>query len=82
VNKIEKWDFEDYDEDDKFIEQSNYQPPNIYGYGHIPYYQNVIDTLKGKTKANTDGRSGRKSLELILGIYRSAKTGKRVNFPL
>lgn len=82
VNKIEKWDFEDYDEDDKFIEQSNYQPPNVYGYGHIPYYQNVIDTLKGKTKANTDGRSGRKSLELILGIYRSAKTGKRVNFPL
>ncbi len=82
VNKIEKWEFEDYDEDDKFIEQSNYQPPNIYGYGHIPYYQNVIDTLKGKAKANTDGRSGRKSLELILGIYRSAKTGKRVNFPL
>ncbi len=82
VNKIEKWDFEDYDEDDKFIEQSNYQPPNVYGYGHIPYYQNVIDTLKGKAKANTDGRSGRKSLELILGIYRSAKTGKRVNFPL
>ena len=82
VNKIEKWEFEDYDEDDKAIEQSNYQPPNIYGYGHIPYYQNVIDTLKGKAEANTDGRSGRKSLELIIGIYRSAKTGKRVNFPL
>lgn len=82
VNNISKWEFEDYDDDDKFIEQSNYNPPNVYGYGHIPYYQNVIDTLKGKSKANTDGRSGRKSLELILGIYRSAKTGKRVKFPL
>lgn len=82
VNNIQKWEFEDYDDDDKIIEQSNYNPPNVYGYGHIPYYQNVIDTLKGKAKANTDGRSGRKSLELILGIYQSAKTGKRINFPL
>ncbi len=82
VNKIEKWEFEDYDEDDKVIEQSNYQPPNVYGFGHIPYYKNVIDTLNGKAEPNTDGRSGRKSLELILGIYQSAKTGKRVNFPL
>ncbi|MEA1986787.1 MAG: Gfo/Idh/MocA family oxidoreductase [Candidatus Marinimicrobia bacterium] len=82
VNNIQKWEFEDYDDDDKIIEQSNYNPPNVYGYGHIPYYENVIETLKGNAKANTDGRSGRKSLELILGIYKSAKTGKRVNFPL
>jgi UDP-N-acetyl-2-amino-2-deoxyglucuronate dehydrogenase len=31
---------------------------------------------------DTDGRSGRKSLELILGIYESARTGRDVPLPL
>jgi predicted dehydrogenase len=30
----------------------------------------------------TDGREGRKSLELILGIYESAKTGREVPLPI
>ena len=82
INKIEKWDFAEYDDDDAIIEKSNYNPPNVYGFGHIPYYENVIRVLKGESEPNTDGRSGRKSLELILAIYQSAKTGKRVSLPL
>lgn len=82
INKIEKWEFEDYDDDDKLIADSNYNPPNVYGFGHFPYYKNVVAALKGETEANTDGRSGRKSLELILAIYRSAQTGKRISLPL
>jgi UDP-N-acetyl-2-amino-2-deoxyglucuronate dehydrogenase len=82
INKIEKWEFEDYDDDDKIIEESNYNPPNVYGFGHHPYYLNVVSALTGNGEANTDGRSGRKSLELILAIYRSAQTGKRVSLPL
>ncbi|HDR05146.1 MAG TPA: Gfo/Idh/MocA family oxidoreductase [Candidatus Marinimicrobia bacterium] len=82
INKIEKWEFEDYDDDDKIIEESNYNPPNVYGFGHHPYYLNVVAALTGNGEANTDGRSGRKSLELILAIYRSAQTGKRVSLPL
>ena len=82
INKIEKWDFEDYDDDDRLIEESNYSPPNVYGLGHIPYYENVVSALKGEKEADTDGRSGRKSLELILAIYQSARTGKRVSLPL
>ena len=35
-----------------------------------------------KRKPETDGRAGRKSLELILGIYESAKTGREVPIPL
>ncbi len=82
VNKIEQWEFEDYDDDDRLIEESNYSPPNIYGLGHLPYYLNVVETLKGNCVANTDGRSGRKSLELILAIYKSVQTGKKVSIPL
>ncbi|HQM03406.1 MAG TPA: Gfo/Idh/MocA family oxidoreductase, partial [Candidatus Cloacimonas sp.] len=37
VNKIEKWEFEDYDDDDRIAQDANYQPPNVYGFGHNPY---------------------------------------------
>ncbi|MDI9572432.1 MAG: Gfo/Idh/MocA family oxidoreductase, partial [Candidatus Cloacimonadota bacterium] len=79
VNKIEKWEFEDYDDDDRIAQDANYQPPNVYGFGHNPYYRNVIDVLLGKDVPSTDGRDGRKSVEIIQAIYRSAKTGKRVS---
>lgn len=82
VNKIEKWEFEDYDDDDRIALDANYQPPNVYGFGHNPYYRNVVDVLLGKDVPATDGRDGRKSVEIIQAIYRSAKTGKRVSLPL
>ena len=82
VNKIEKWEFEDYDDDDRIAQDANYQPPNVYGFGHNPYYRNVIDVLLGKDVPSTDGRDGRKSVEIIQAIYRSAKTGKRISLPL
>lgn len=82
INKFEKWEFNDSDEDDKLVEETNYQPPNVYGFGHTAYYKNVIDSLRGDAPPATDGRSGRKSLELILAIYKSAREGKRIPLPL
>jgi UDP-N-acetyl-2-amino-2-deoxyglucuronate dehydrogenase len=82
VNKIETLEFADYDDDDKLVESANTNPPNVYGLGHQGYYRNVLDVLRGEAKADTDGRAGRKSLELILGIYESAKTGREVPLPL
>jgi UDP-N-acetyl-2-amino-2-deoxyglucuronate dehydrogenase len=82
VNKIEQWEFEDYDDDDKVILESNYNPPNIYGFGHLGYYQNVVQVMEGVKEPDTDGRGGRKSLELNLAIYKSSQTGKRIALPL
>jgi UDP-N-acetyl-2-amino-2-deoxyglucuronate dehydrogenase len=82
VNKIEHWEFADYDDDDKLVESANTNPPNVYGLGHQGYYRNVLAVLRGEAKPDTDGRAGRKSLELILGIYESAKTGREVPLPL
>ena len=82
VNHVEKWEFEEYDDDDRNIEQLNYQPPNVYGFGHLEYYKNVMDSLKNDTKPFTDGYSGRKALELIIAIYESARTGEKVSLPL
>jgi UDP-N-acetyl-2-amino-2-deoxyglucuronate dehydrogenase len=74
--------FAQYDDDDKQIEAANTNPPNVYGFGHEGYYRNVLAVLRGESKADTDGRAGRKSLELILGIYESAKRGCEVPIPL
>jgi UDP-N-acetyl-2-amino-2-deoxyglucuronate dehydrogenase len=82
VNKVEHWTFADYDDDDKLIEQASTNPPTVYGFGHEAYYRNVVSVLRGEARPDTDGRAGRKSLELILGIYESAKTGRDVPLPL
>ncbi|HUQ99010.1 MAG TPA: Gfo/Idh/MocA family oxidoreductase [Gemmatimonadaceae bacterium] len=82
VNKVEHWIFADKDPDDDRIELATTNPPNVYGYGHEGYYRNVLAVLRGEATPDTDGRAGRKSLELILGIYESAKTGKEVPLPL
>ena len=82
VNKVEHWSFADYDDDDKLVESAATAPPSVYGFGHVPYYQNVVAVLRGQANPDTDGRAGRKSLELILGIYESAKTGREVPIPL
>jgi len=82
VNRIEHWQFADYDDDDKLVESANSNPPSVYGFGHEPYYRNVLKVLRGEAAPDTDGRAGRKSLELILGIYESAKTGRDVPLPL
>jgi UDP-N-acetyl-2-amino-2-deoxyglucuronate dehydrogenase len=82
VNKIELWQFAEYDDDDKKMAEADTSPPNVYGLGHQGYYRNVLAVLRGEAKPDTDGRAGRKSLELILGIYESAKTGREVPLPL
>ena len=81
VNKVEHWSFSDYDDDDKLIEQAATSPPNVYGFGHEGYYRNVLAALRGESRPDTDGRGGRKSLELILAIYESARTGREVALP-
>lgn len=82
VNRVEHWAFADYDDDDKLVEAANTNPPSVYGFGHEPYYRNVVAVLRGEARPDTDGRAGRKSLELILGIYESAKSGRDVPLPL
>lgn len=82
VNRIEQWQFADYDDDDRLVEAAGTSPPSVYGFGHLPYYRNVVSVLRGEARAETDGREGRKSLELVLGVYESSRTGRAVDFPI
>lgn len=82
LNRIEHWDFDHYEDEDRSVTEAAYTPATVYGHGHPGYYSNVIDVLAGGSAPDVDGRAGRKSLELILAIYRAARDRKRVALPL
>ncbi|MCP5048254.1 MAG: Gfo/Idh/MocA family oxidoreductase [bacterium] len=79
VNEIKTWNFTEPQPNDKEVLQNfNQNPPDVYGFGHIKYLQNVIDNILNKEQALVDGLEGRISLELISAIYESIETGKEV----
>lgn len=82
VNQIEHWSFADQCPDDALVEQASYQTTSVYGFGHPPYYANILDALQGKDDAHCDGREGLRSLELLIGAYRSARDGVVTHLPL
>jgi UDP-N-acetyl-2-amino-2-deoxyglucuronate dehydrogenase len=83
LNRIEHWEFAEPDpEDDARWKDASYQTSSVYGFGHQLYYENVIRTLCGEAEANTDGREGLRSLELLIAIYSSARDNRRVGLPL
>ncbi len=84
LNRIEHWEFAEYDDIDREAEllRAAPNPLSVYGSGHRPYYDNVVAVLRGEAAADTDGREGRKSLELILAIYESARSESEIALPL
>jgi UDP-N-acetyl-2-amino-2-deoxyglucuronate dehydrogenase len=82
VNEIQEWQFEQSLPEDEQIKAASYATTSVYGFGHPLYYGNVIQTLRGEAEPETDGRSGLKSLELLVAMYRSAKDGVKVSLPL
>jgi UDP-N-acetyl-2-amino-2-deoxyglucuronate dehydrogenase len=84
LNRIEHWEFATYDDIDREAEllKGAPNPLSVYGSGHRPYYENVVKVLAGEAVPETDGREGRKSLELILGIYESARAEREISLPL
>ena len=82
VNEIQHWEFADNNPDDEMVKVASYATTSVYGFGHPLYYDNVIKTLRGIEEAQTDGREGLKSLELLIAIYLSARDGKKVCLPL
>lgn len=82
VNEIQQWQFADQRPEDEEIKQASYATTSVYGFGHPLYYDNVIKTLRGEAEAETDGREGLKSLELLTAMYRSSRDGVRVALPL
>jgi UDP-N-acetyl-2-amino-2-deoxyglucuronate dehydrogenase len=83
VNIIEEWKFSDYFGDEEIIKKEcSENPPNVYGFGHSKLYKNVINAIEGKEKLLVDGEAGKRAMELVLAIYKSASEGKPIKLPL
>ncbi|WP_405174890.1 Gfo/Idh/MocA family oxidoreductase [Paenibacillus sp. FSL H8-0261] len=83
VNLIDEWLFADgLDDPDEVKHKYKENPPNVYGFGHIPLYEDVIDAVINNREPYVTAEDGRRALELILAIYKSSAEGKSVKFPL
>lgn len=57
-------------------------PKAIGHHGHTGLFRNVLGAIEGKEPLLCDGREGRRSVEIILAIYKAAETGQAVILPL
>ena len=57
-------------------------PKAIGHHGHTRQFQDVLSAIKRKAAPLIDGLEGRRSIEIILAIYKAAETGRAVKLPL
>jgi predicted dehydrogenase len=78
VNRPVTWNFQEPEPADEEINKLITDPPNVYGFGHLPFYLDVLDCLESGRNSMLAGLEGRKSLEIINALYESAFTGREV----
>lgn len=57
-------------------------PAAIGHHGHTAQFRDVLAAIRSGGKPLIDGPEGRRSVELILAIYKAAETGRTVQLPL
>tara|TARA_Y100000991_G_scaffold212536_1_gene196824 strand:+ start:505 stop:1575 length:1071 start_codon:yes stop_codon:yes gene_type:complete len=79
VNKMKTWQFCEEIEQDKLVFQ-NYSenPSHINGYGHIQFYNSVVDSILNNKNHPLNADEAIKSLKLLCAIYESIESGKEV----
>ena len=83
VNIIEEWRFGDNIDNPEEIKQKYQEnPPSVYGFGHNPLYADVKEAIEKDRPVYVDAYAGKRALELVLAIYKSAMTGERIELPM
>lgn len=83
VNIIEEWRFADETEDPVEVKAKfSEDPPSVYGFGHTPLYEDVVNAIQQDREPYVTAQDGRDALELVLAIYKAAAQGSKVEFPL
>ena len=83
VNIIEEFIIKNLEENQENIkEEYSEYPPNVYGFGHSPFYSDVINAILNKRAPYITPQDGRNALELVLAIYLSSKKGTPIEFPI
>ncbi|REK29926.1 MAG: gfo/Idh/MocA family oxidoreductase [Planctomycetota bacterium] len=57
-------------------------PAAIGHHGHAAQFRDVLRAIKTRKRPAIDGVEGRRSVEIILAIYKAAETGRAVKLPL
>lgn len=50
--------------------------------GHLLQFKNMLSAIEGREKLLVDAAAGCRAVELVLGIYESARSGNTVNFEI
>jgi len=89
---IIKWDFAKKTKRDEAVRQQMARrkstgggaadPAAIGHHGHARQFQDVVRAIQKGTSPAIDGPEGRRSVEIILAIYKAAETGRPVRLPL
>jgi predicted dehydrogenase len=83
VNAIDEWRFADgLDDAEAVIREFRENPSNVYGFGHSPLYADFAEAVINDRKPYIDAHDGRRALELVLAVYKSAAEGAVVKLPL
>ncbi len=57
-------------------------PAAIGHHGHTAQFRDVLAAIRDNRRPGIDGHEGRRSVEIILAIYKAAETGKAIPLPL
>lgn len=83
VNIIEEWRFSDMLDDPNDIKSTYHEnPPNVYGFGHTPLFSDMIEAIEQDREPKVTAEDGKRAMELVLAIYKSAAEGRPVKLPL
>ncbi len=82
VNSIDVWDFADEAGSDMGNKGLEEKADNVYGNGHTPLFTDMVSAIENNKKPYVDAYAGRRAVELVLAVYKSAKTGQPIKFPL
>ena len=83
VNKIETWRFADNTvSEEEMIKSQEDDPDTVYGFGHTPLYEDMIEAIKSDRQPLINGEEGKKGMSIILAAYKSRLTGMPVKFPM
>ena len=79
VNQLKTWKFRDHELTDEELTQASTIPDNVYGFGHIEFYKQLVMQFRTGKGSLVDGLEARRSLELITAIYEAMETKSFVN---
>ena len=89
---LQRWDFAKRQRRDDAIRQQMLErrstgggaadPSAIGHHGHARQFADVLKAIRGNSQPAVDGAEGRRSVEIILAIYKSAESGRPVPLPL